>query len=78
MKPRPLSRRALLGTGAAAALLRALPAVAQSPAKPLVLDDASRLNATPVARHWRDSKILEIGEGTSEVQKMLIARELGL
>jgi alkylation response protein AidB-like acyl-CoA dehydrogenase len=32
----------------------------------------------PVARHYRDSKILEIGEGTSEVQKMLIARELGL
>ena len=57
MKPRPLSRRALLGTGAAAALLRALPAVAQSPAKPLVLDDASRLNATPVARHWRPARI---------------------
>ncbi len=32
----------------------------------------------PVARHWRDAKILEIGEGTSEVQRMLIARELGL
>ena len=31
-----------------------------------------------VARHYRDSKILEIGEGTSEVQKMLIARNLGL
>ena len=32
----------------------------------------------PVARHFRDSKVLEIGEGTSEVQRMLIARELGL
>ncbi len=31
-----------------------------------------------VARHYRDSKILEIGEGTSEVQKMLIARSLGM
>ena len=31
-----------------------------------------------VARHYRDSKILEIGEGTSEVQKILIARGLGL
>jgi alkylation response protein AidB-like acyl-CoA dehydrogenase len=36
------------------------------------------MNEYPVARHWRDSKILEIGEGTSEVQRMLIARELGL
>jgi len=36
------------------------------------------MNEFPVARHWRDSKILEIGEGTSEVQRMLIARELGL
>ena len=31
-----------------------------------------------VARHYRDSKILEIGEGTSEVQKILIARSFGL
>ena len=36
------------------------------------------MNDYPVARHWRDAKILEIGEGTSEVQRMLIARELGL
>ena len=36
------------------------------------------MNEFPVARHWRDSKILEIGEGTSEVQRMLIARDLGL
>jgi len=36
------------------------------------------MNEFPVARHWRDSKILEIGEGTSEVQRMLIARELGV
>lgn len=32
----------------------------------------------PVARHYRDAKVLEIGEGTSEVQRILIARELGL
>jgi alkylation response protein AidB-like acyl-CoA dehydrogenase len=32
----------------------------------------------PVGRFYRDAKILEIGEGTSEVQRMLIARELGL
>ena len=36
------------------------------------------MNETLVARHYRDSKILEIGEGTTEVQLMLIARELGL
>jgi short/branched chain acyl-CoA dehydrogenase len=36
------------------------------------------MNEFPVARMWRDSKVLEIGEGTSEVQRMLIARELGL
>jgi butyryl-CoA dehydrogenase len=32
----------------------------------------------PVARYWRDVKVNEIGEGTSEVQRMLIARLLGL
>ncbi|MFM9033761.1 MAG: acyl-CoA dehydrogenase family protein [Mycobacterium sp.] len=36
------------------------------------------MNEYPVARHYRDSKILEIGEGTTEVQLMLIAREIGL
>jgi short-chain 2-methylacyl-CoA dehydrogenase len=36
------------------------------------------MTETPVARFWRDAKILEIGEGTSEVQRMVIARELGL
>lgn len=57
MRPRGISRRTLLGTGTAAALMRALPAAAQSPVKALVLDDASRLNATPVARHWRPARI---------------------
>lgn len=36
------------------------------------------MNEYAVARHYRDSKILEIGEGTTEVQLMLIAREIGL
>ena len=36
------------------------------------------MNEYPVARMWRDCKILEIGEGTSEVQRMLIARDLGV
>jgi alkylation response protein AidB-like acyl-CoA dehydrogenase len=33
---------------------------------------------TPVARFYRDAKILEIGEGTSEIQRLVIARNLGL
>ena len=36
------------------------------------------MNEYRVSRHYRDSKILEIGEGTTEVQLMLIARGLGL
>ncbi|PRB67545.1 acyl-CoA dehydrogenase family protein [Arthrobacter sp. MYb213] len=36
------------------------------------------INDSLVARHYRDSKILEIGEGTTQVQLMLIARSLGL
>jgi alkylation response protein AidB-like acyl-CoA dehydrogenase len=36
------------------------------------------MNETPVGRFYRDAKILEIGEGTSEVQRMLIAKDLGV
>ncbi|MGH3586150.1 MAG: acyl-CoA dehydrogenase family protein, partial [Pseudonocardia sp.] len=36
------------------------------------------MNEYPVGRHYRDSKILEIGEGTTEVQLLVIARALGL
>jgi len=32
----------------------------------------------PVARFYRDAKVVEIGEGTSEVQRLVIARGLGL
>ena len=35
------------------------------------------IDETPVARFYRDAKILEIGEGTSEIQRMVIGRELG-
>ena len=36
------------------------------------------MNDTPVGRFYRDAKVLEVGEGTSEVQRMLIAREMGI
>ncbi|MET0145456.1 MAG: acyl-CoA dehydrogenase family protein [Ilumatobacteraceae bacterium] len=36
------------------------------------------MDETVVSRHYRDAKILEIGEGTSEVQRLVIARSLGL
>ncbi|MCI0637080.1 MAG: acyl-CoA dehydrogenase family protein [Actinobacteria bacterium] len=36
------------------------------------------IEESPVARFYRDAKVLEIGEGTSEIQRVLIARSLGL
>ncbi len=36
------------------------------------------IEESAAARHYQDARILTIGEGTSEVQKMLIARSLGL
>jgi short-chain 2-methylacyl-CoA dehydrogenase len=36
------------------------------------------MNEFPVGRFYRDAKVLEIGEGTSEVQRLIIARQLGL
>ena len=36
------------------------------------------MEESPISRLYRDQKILEIGEGTNEVQRMVIARHLGL
>ena len=78
---------------AAARLMAGRPFKKQAAIAKLVSSDAAMVNAreatqifggygfmneTPVGRFYRDAKVLEIGEGTSEVQRMLIARELGL
>jgi len=36
------------------------------------------IEESPIARYYRDAKILEIGEGTSEIQRLVISRALGL
>ena len=43
-----------------------------------VLGGLGFMEDTPMARFYRDAKILEIGEGTSEIQRLVIARNLGL
>ena len=43
-----------------------------------IFGGAGFMEEYPVARFYRDAKILEIGEGTSEVQRLVIARGLGL
>jgi alkylation response protein AidB-like acyl-CoA dehydrogenase len=43
-----------------------------------VLGGMGFIEETPMARFYRDAKILEIGEGTSEIQRLVIARGLGL
>jgi alkylation response protein AidB-like acyl-CoA dehydrogenase len=43
-----------------------------------VFGGAGFIEETPVARFYRDAKILEIGEGTSEIQRLIISRGLGL
>jgi butyryl-CoA dehydrogenase len=43
-----------------------------------VFGGAGFIEESPVARFYRDAKVLEIGEGTSEIQRLVIARGLGL
>jgi alkylation response protein AidB-like acyl-CoA dehydrogenase len=43
-----------------------------------VFGGAGFIEETPIVRFYRDAKILEIGEGTSEIQRLVIARGLGL
>jgi short-chain 2-methylacyl-CoA dehydrogenase len=53
-------------------------AVAATRVATQVFGGAGFIEETPVARFYRDAKILEIGEGTSEIQRLVIARSLGL
>jgi butyryl-CoA dehydrogenase len=43
-----------------------------------IFGGAGFMESSPVARMYRDAKILEIGEGTSEIQRLVISRGLGL
>lgn len=43
-----------------------------------IFGGAGYMDDTPVSRFYRDAKVLEIGEGTSEIQRMVIGRGLGL
>lgn len=38
----------------------------------------SQMREIPVGRYWRDARQLKIGEGTSEIQRRIISRQLGL
>ena len=43
-----------------------------------VFGGAGFMEESPIARFYRDAKVLEIGEGTSEIQRLVLARRLGL
>ncbi|CAO5150096.1 putative acyl-CoA dehydrogenase YngJ [Frankia sp. AiPs1] len=75
---RALAGRPFAKEAAIAKLVSSAAAVDNARAATQIHGGNGFMNEYPVARHWRDSKILEIGEGTSEIQKLLIARHLGL
>ena len=70
---RPFKREAAI-----AKLVASDAAVVNARAAAQIFGGYGFMNETPVGRFYRDAKVLEIGEGTSEVQRMLIARHLGL
>ena len=63
---------------AMAKLVASEAAVANSREAVQIFGGAGFMEESPVARFYRDAKVLEIGEGTSEIQRLLLAADLGL
>jgi short-chain 2-methylacyl-CoA dehydrogenase len=70
---RPVSRAAAI-----AKLYSTEAAVTATRVATQVFGGSSFIEENPMARFYRDAKILEIGEGTSEIQRLVLARHLGL
>jgi len=70
---RPVSRAAAI-----AKLYSTEAAVTATRVATQVFGGSSFIEENPIARFYRDAKILEIGEGTSEIQRLVLARHLGL
>jgi butyryl-CoA dehydrogenase len=70
--------RPIRQAAAVAKLYSSEAAVAASRIATQIHGGAGFMETSPVARFYRDAKVLEIGEGTSEVQRILISRSLGL
>ena len=75
----------LFDTGAPHRKAAAVAKLAASEAAVTATRDATQIfggygfiDETPASRYYRDAKILEIGEGTSEIQRLIISRECGL
>ena len=70
---RPFTRAAAL-----AKLYSTEAAVSATRVATQIFGGSSFIEEGPIARFYRDAKILEIGEGTSEIQRIVIARHMGL
>ena len=70
--------RAFVAAAAMAKVYSTEAAVAAARVATQVFGGAGFIEESPVARFYRDAKVLEIGEGTSEIQRLVIARSLGL
>jgi alkylation response protein AidB-like acyl-CoA dehydrogenase len=72
------SQRPYGAEAAMAKLVASEAAVANSREAIQIFGGAGFMEESPVARFYRDAKVLEIGEGTSEIQRLLLAADLGL